>query len=145
MLAACAAGTPSLSDADVAYLQAASTWDLDRDGTVTCDEWKKYASQLARDADMNGDGALSPDEFRRMSSVDKLFEIAGFKYYDTNGDGSISMAELTERPNPAFAYLDRNKDCRLTADERPTPLTGRGGPSAKDLPPGGPQSGGGRR
>ena len=52
------------------------------------------------------------------------------------------MAELTERPNPAFAYLDRNKDCRLTADERPTPLTGRGGPSAKDLPPGGPQGGG---
>ena len=135
LVAACAGGGglgPSLSATDIAFLQAASSWDLDRDATVTCDEWKRYAAQLAKEADANGDGALNPDEFAKMSRVDRLFEIAGFKFFDTNGDGSITFAELTETPNPAFTYLDKNKDCRLTQDERPTPFTGPTGPKAQD-------------
>ena len=145
MLAGCAAGTlgSSVSELDLTFVQAASTWDLDRDGTVTCDEWKKYAGQLAREADANGDGALNPEEFRRMSATDRLFELAGFKYFDANGDGSITFAELTEKQNPAFTHLDKNRDCRLTPDERPTPLTGPTGGAAKAAPDMG-RGGGGR-
>ena len=37
-------GGKSISDADRVFLMAAGSWDRNRDNTVTCDEWKAYAS-----------------------------------------------------------------------------------------------------
>ncbi len=36
------------SDFDMTFLSASSTWDLNKDGTVTCDEWKQYATEIFR-------------------------------------------------------------------------------------------------
>ena len=58
-LGACAGGggpLTKISETERIFIEAATTWDLDRDGVVTCDEWKRYAGVLARDADANGDG-----------------------------------------------------------------------------------------
>ena len=106
------------SSTERAFVAAAETWDLNHDGSVTCDEWKQYAGTLFRGADANGDGFLARDEFAAMSRVDRLFETVGFAYFDADHDGRISLSELTEKLNPAFALLDANSDCVLSPEER---------------------------
>jgi hypothetical protein len=41
---------------------AAVTWDLNKDGDVTCEEWKQYVAGLFREADANHDGFLTREE-----------------------------------------------------------------------------------
>jgi|RhiMethySRZTD1v2_1073278.scaffolds.fasta_scaffold176943_1 uncharacterized protein (DUF1684 family) len=64
------------------------------------------------------DGILQPDEFAVLARQDRLFEMAGLAYFDSDGDGRISRAELIDKPNPAFALLDANHDCVITPEER---------------------------
>lgn len=100
------------------FVLAAITWDLNRDGDVTCEEWKQYVADLFREADANRDGFLSKEEFAAMGRSDRLFETAGFKYFDADGDGRLTLAEIADKPNPAFILLDVDKDCRITPEER---------------------------
>ena len=100
------------------FALAAITWDLNKDGDVTCDEWKQYVAGLFRDADANSDGVLTRQEYAALARTDRLFEAAGFDYFDANADGLLTLAEIVDKPNPAFLLLDRNGDCVITADER---------------------------
>jgi hypothetical protein len=104
---------------DREFAAAAVTWDLNRDGNVTCDEWKQYASDLFRVADVNHDGVLTREEFASLTRQDKLFEVAGFSYFDADGDGQITLSEVVDKPNPAFALLDTI----LSPEERRGPDT----------------------
>lgn len=106
------------SDFDMTFLSASSTWDLNKDGNVTCDEWKQYATEIFREADGDKDGALTVSEWSGMTSVDKLFVSAGHDYYDTNNDGKVTLEELTGKRNHAFVLLDKNNDCQLGHDEK---------------------------
>ena len=118
---ACTANKSPLASAsplEKQFVAAAITWDLNQDGDVTCAEWKQYAAQLFREADRNRDGYLNREEYSVMARTDRLFETAGFAYFDGDGDGRITLAEIADRPNPAFDLLDRNKDCVIALDER---------------------------
>jgi Ca2+-binding EF-hand superfamily protein len=106
------------SSVDREFAAAAVTWDLNRDGNVTCDEWKQYASALFRAADVNHDGVLTREEFANLTHQDRLFEVAGFSYFDADSDGQITLSEVVDKPNPAFALLDTNHDCIISPDER---------------------------
>lgn len=140
-LSACAQGGPlsKISETERIFVEAAMTRDLNKDGAVTCDEWKSYAGGLFRDADVNHDGQLSREEYQRISSIDRLFQVAGFEHFDADRNGQVTLQELTEKPNPAFVLMDKNKDCRLTQDEIRSPT---GAPSvARGPDAGGPQPG----
>jgi hypothetical protein len=100
------------------FAAAAVTWNLNRDGNVTCEERKQYASDLFRAADANHDGMLTREEFANLTRQDRLFEVAGFQYFDADGDGRITLAEVIDKPNPAFALLDTDHDCVITPEER---------------------------
>jgi Ca2+-binding EF-hand superfamily protein len=106
------------SSVDREFAAAAVTWDLNRDGNVTCDEWKQYATDLFRAADVNRDGVLTREEFTILTRQDRLFEVAGFSYFDADGDGRLTLSEVVDKPNPAFALLDTNHDCVISPDER---------------------------
>jgi Ca2+-binding EF-hand superfamily protein len=129
VLAGCASGGQSPLTAatplEREFAFAAVTWDLNRDGDVTCDEWKQYVTGLFREADANRDGTLTRAEFAALARSDRLFEMAGFSYFDANADGRLTLAEMTEKPNPAFALLDKNGDCVISADERVQSRVGR--------------------
>jgi hypothetical protein len=122
LLSACSSGSGSpLDSASVIereFVIAAVTWDLNKDGNVTCDEWKQYVTGLFREADTDHDGTLTREEYAALSRRDRLFETVGFNYFDANGDGRISLSEMVDKPNPAFTLLDKNHDCVLTPDER---------------------------
>ena len=117
--AGCSTASPfsSASDFDRTFIGAAQTWDLDKNSIVSCDEWKQYVTTALREADSNADGALSPDEYAVMAKSDRLFSVADAKYYDSNGDGRVSLDELTGKQNRAFSLLDKNGDCQIDRTE----------------------------
>jgi Ca2+-binding EF-hand superfamily protein len=118
-LSGCAASSPfsSNNDFDRTFIGAAQTWDLDKNSTVTCDEWARYVSTSLQENDSNGDGALDAQEFAKLAKSDRLFEIANLGYYDANGDGRAAREEMTAKQNVAFKLLDRNGDCQIDRTE----------------------------
>lgn len=143
-LAGCSAAKlpfSSASDTDVTFVNASQTWDLDKNGVVTCDEWKQYAAGGLRQADANGDGMLDATEWAVMANSDRLFDTASLGFYDSNGDGKVSVEELTGKQNPAFKMLDRNSDCQIAHDEKATVYSNvkvKDKGNAAGQPPGGP-------
>lgn len=104
-------------DFDKTFIQADQTWDLNKDGVVSCDEWKQYVTTSVRESDTNGDGALDANEFQNLINSDRLFEVANLAYYDANGDGRVSADEMIAKPNRAFQLLDRNNNCQIERNE----------------------------
>ncbi|MCH9765045.1 MAG: histidine kinase [Alphaproteobacteria bacterium] len=106
------------SNFDVTFISAAETWDLDKDAVVTCTEWQQYAARAHAEADGNGDGSLTAEEYATMRRNDRLFEVAGLKYFDSNSDGRVSRDEMGRKKNRAFELLDKNNDCKIERNEK---------------------------
>ena len=110
-------GGSSIPETDRVFLSAAGNWDRNRDGIVTCDEWKAYAAELFDAADANHDGFVDRNEYATIVATDRMFQTVEFSYYDTNGDGKLDRAEFVEKPNRAFVLLDKDHTCRLNASQ----------------------------
>lgn len=115
-LAASCAGSsgPDVSTVDKNFLGGIGSYDLNHDGVVTCEEWRTAANNKFTKANQSGSGFLTPNEFDGLAASDRTFQVATFKYYDVNGDGKVDKKEFVDRPNPAFTFADKDKDCRLT-------------------------------
>jgi Ca2+-binding EF-hand superfamily protein len=147
LLSACSTVSNPFSntnDDDRVFIAAAQTWDLNKDGTVTCDEWKQYVTTAVREADANGDGALDATEWQTLVKGDRLFEVASLSYYDSNGDGKATAEEIADKPNRAFALLDKNKDCQIDRNET-VQVINVDKPKAKEYNQDIPKTGGGGR
>lgn len=119
-LQACSSTNPfsnSLPDTDRVFLMAAGNWDQNRDNSITCDEWKKYVSELFDGADDNRDGALDSAEWAKVVAVDRMFSTANLNFFDMNNDGKVTRDEFQNRPNPAFTLLDKEKTCVLSGSQ----------------------------
>jgi len=73
--------------------------------------------------DVNGDGALDGDEYRRVSANDRdqHDEVPVFGDVDTSGDGKIDSQELralllTSSPQFARLMLNRNRRARQSGN-----------------------------
>ncbi len=117
-LAACAASSrPEIPVEAKGFLGGIASYDRNGDSIVTCDEWRAAALELFTKADRTGAGFLADAEFQSLAKIDRTFQTAGSKHFDANGDGKVEKSEFTDRPNPAFAFADKDKDCRLTSLE----------------------------
>ncbi len=110
-------GGSSIPETDRVFLMAAGSWDRNRDNTVTCDEWKSYATELFNGADVNRDDALDATEWPRVVKVDRMFDTANLDYFDASNDGKVTRAEFVDRPNPAFTLMDTGKTCALNGEQ----------------------------
>ncbi|MEO1280693.1 MAG: histidine kinase [Pseudomonadota bacterium] len=120
LVGGCGGGAVPFSGAksdDMLFVSAAQTWDINKDNTVTCDEWKQYTAELFTLADANADGVVGTEEYARIIKADRLFQSAQLGYFDANKDGKLTNQEFTERRNPAFDILDQNKDCQIVSAE----------------------------
>ncbi|MDX2287535.1 MAG: hypothetical protein NW217_01760 [Hyphomicrobiaceae bacterium] len=151
VIAGCGGGVANpfakASGPELMFISAAQTWDLDRNNSVTCDEWKAYTAELFGTADKDGDGILTSEEYQGVVRQDRLFETAGMAFFDTNRDGRLTAKEMADTPNPAFAMLDRDKDCQIASAEMVQTRqierikeTGDGTPNIGGGGPGGPGS-----
>lgn len=105
---------PNLSVIDKSFLGGISSYDQNNDNVVTCEEWKAAASRLFARADKANSGFLTAETFGNLAAIDRTFLVTDLKYFDTDKDGKVAKAEFVERPNPAFNFADKDKDCRLT-------------------------------
>jgi hypothetical protein len=105
---------PDLSVVDKSFLGGIASYDQNNDNNVTCDEWKVAAAKLFTRADKANAGFLTPETYGNLAAIDRTYLVTDFKFFDKNGDGKISKEEFVGRPNPAFNFADKDKDCRLT-------------------------------
>lgn len=99
------------------WVRWANEWDANHDQVFTCEEWKKYVTDLFNKADRNRDGYVDAKEFKLIQETAPQFRDAGLGYFDDNGDGRLSRSEFVDKPNPFFLRYDRNHDCKVTLDE----------------------------
>jgi len=95
----------------------AADFDLDADGRVTASEIAQSLWQRFREAEVDGDGVLSPAEqeswFKDSAAARQL--------WDTNGDGSLDSIEWTAAVEMIgrvdIIACDADKDGVLSGDE----------------------------
>lgn len=105
------------SSTELVFISAAQTWDLNKDNSVTCDEWVQYTTELFNSADQDGDGNATTEEYQKIIAQDRLFETIPMAHFDANGDARLTLQEFTSARNPAFEILDRDKDCQIASAE----------------------------
>ncbi len=94
-----------------------ASWDLNKDETVTCDEWNGYVSMIISEVDADRNQSISAVEFASIAKTDRMFVVADLSFFDADKNGSLSHVEMTAKENPAFRILDENRDCQLVATE----------------------------
>lgn len=140
LLIAAALGATALTGAAVAATQQGqpaprsfAKHDANKDGVITRDEFRASADARFTKLDANKDGKLTADENRagfggkrhhggrgHWGGPRGAFQTMG----DTNKDGVTTREEVLAGIDAHFATADRNKDGKISADERPQ---GRGG------------------
>lgn len=93
---------------------------LDTDGNdmVSREEIAAEHGRLLGAADVDGDGQLSPDEFRRRGTFFiRLGTTTFFDLIDTNGDQHISVEELNQPMERWFTRRDSNSDGNIDGEE----------------------------
>lgn len=107
--------------------------DANNDGRVTLDEGRSWLQARFVEADADRDGGVTIDELvafmqarrpaGRPAASDEMQTrmreglTRGFRFVDANGDGRVSMAELTPVAEAMFRAADRNADGALTREE----------------------------
>lgn len=92
--------------------------DTDNSGGASQEEISAELGRLLGAADVDGDGQLSPDEFRRRGTFFiRLGTTTFFDLIDANGDQQISSEELNQPMERWFARRDANNDGNIDAEE----------------------------
>jgi hypothetical protein len=131
-------GIVSPAEAKKYYATRFALMDRDRDGRLSEAEFFRVGTSRSLQAldsfsdprplsfeavDVDGSGALTPEEFLRADVARRSWAIGAqseagrrsiFDAADTNGDGALSKQELTEAGSRHFAASDANGDGRVT-------------------------------
>ena len=94
--------------------------DTDGDGKVSVVEIADELGRLFGAADIDGDGNLSPDEFRRRG---RLFQSLGavtlFDMLDADSNQLLTLGEITAPSGRWVTRYDQNSDDALDLEEYP--------------------------
>lgn len=103
--------------------------DTNKDGKVSAAEIAAEEKRLFAAADVNGDGKLSVEEFRRRGQwFVRMGTSSFFDMLDANGDGQITAEELTGPSARWFKRHDTDKNGTMDADEYVRARDGGRGP-----------------
>ena len=102
-------------------------FDLNGDSAISLAEIESHKSQMFSDADIDGSGGITFDEFNAFAEAEKARREAErrqrrFERLDANGDGTISADEHANvkpgRLERMFDLVDENNDGIITLEER---------------------------
>jgi hypothetical protein len=89
-------------------------WDFNHDGVFTCENWKRYLTQIFNRADRKKRGYIDAQEFEAIKAADLMFAQADFSYFDEQHKGRIARSDFVDRPSPFFLRYDKRHTCRVT-------------------------------
>ena len=95
-------------------------FDTDGSGTVSLEEIVQEQGRLILATDLDGDGKLSVEEFRRRGHLFQMLRATSvFDMLDANGDRELTAEEIAAPTTRWFSRYDANSDGGLDADEIP--------------------------
>ena len=95
-------------------------FDTSGDGKVTVKEITADQARLFGAVDVDGDKALSVDEFRRRGRLFRIYATTTlFDLLDANGDRKLTADEISAPSQRWFKRYDGNNDGVMAADEIP--------------------------
>lgn len=111
-LALAAAGDPQRGDRAENREEMFNRFDSDGDGQVSREDLDGLAESRFSEADANSDGFLSEEELRasaekRMSERAERMSARMLERLDENGDGQISLEEMSEKGNRGERFFER--------------------------------------
>ena len=98
-------------------------FDIDKDGKVSKEEIRGRREIAVRSMDLNGDETLSAEELMQQHTQRAQLSVKRMiKELDSNGDGSLSFAELKKSRHirnlgRMFDRLDNDNDGYISKDE----------------------------
>ena len=102
-------------------------FDTDGNGQATIKEITSDHARLFGAVDVNGDNALSVEEFRRRGRLFRTFATTSlFDLLDADGDGKLTVKEISAPSEKWFKRYDKNGNGTLEANELPERRWGRG-------------------
>jgi hypothetical protein len=110
-------GQQGATTADDPIIASLMNWDFNHDGVFTCENWKRYMTQLFNRADKQKRGFITANEFEAIKAADPMFANADFGYFDEQKKGRITRSEFVDRPSPFFARYDTKHTCRVARNE----------------------------
>ena len=94
--------------------------DTDGDGKIGLAEIRAEQERLVGAADVDGDGTLSVDEFRRRGTLFmRLGTTSYFDLLDADGDRTLMLEEIAKPSERWFSRYDANNDGKLESEEVP--------------------------
>jgi hypothetical protein len=95
--------------------------DADKNGEITFDEFKKAAGDRFVLADVNKDGKVTVEEMAAAIEKMRADRVAKrmIDRFDSDKDGSVTLAEIENGQKEVYALMDRNDDGKLVKDEMP--------------------------
>ncbi|MDJ0948391.1 MAG: EF-hand domain-containing protein [Alphaproteobacteria bacterium] len=101
--------------------------DTDGDGKISLAEITAEQRRLVAASDVDGNGTLSADEFRRRGGLfQRLGTTTLFDLMDADGDKILTAEEIQKPSERWLTRYDANGDGALDADELPQPQWRRG-------------------
>lgn len=93
-------------------------WDLNENGAVTLEEYRKYRENVFLQADSDRNGVVDEDEWGDIKDDGETsIRRAAFEALDFDGNGYLSYGEVMALPESDFASLDTNNDGVISAVE----------------------------
>jgi len=95
-------------------------YDANKDGKVTQDEIDNNRQAWYAEFDIDKDGKLSLVEFEKLwLKARHRMMVREFQFFDTDGDGNVTILEYKGPLEDLVAERDRNGDNALSRDDRP--------------------------
>lgn len=110
-------------------------FDADGDGSLTPDEFRTGLEGRLSEFDADGDGSLSIDEFEALhSAMVREQMVDRFQHLDNDGDGAVTSEEITA---PADQMERMQQMRQRMMDTAPGQRSGQGAGMMQDMNPGG--------
>lgn len=99
------------------------SFDADGDGVVSGEEAHGTLQSMHAEADVNGDGSLSLEEYEALhAKMTRAMMIDRFQHLDADGDGKVTVGEMTapvdraNMPDPAMPKMDGDGDMGMSGN-----------------------------